>query len=63
MFDFPAQIAAEEAHIRKLAALPGWFEYADHKARGMAKKYPALYASLPQVVAQVIKEKTNDVAA
>jgi hypothetical protein len=51
VIDFPAEIAAERAHTAKLASLPGWRDYIEHKARGMAKKYPSLYADLPALVA------------
>jgi hypothetical protein len=54
-------IAAEEAHTRKLAALPAWREYITDKAATYAKKQPALYGHLPQVVAETInQEKANE---
>jgi hypothetical protein len=55
--DFAAHIAAEVAHTRKLAAIPGWRPYIEKKASGMAKKYPGLYAHLPQVVAETPLEE------
>jgi hypothetical protein len=49
--DYAAHIAAEEAHIRRLAADPGWRGYAVDKASRMAREHPGMYASLPQIVA------------
>lgn len=57
--DFPTHIAAETAHIRKLAADPGFADYVKDKARRMAKHYPSMYGNLPAVVAEVIKEKAD----
>jgi hypothetical protein len=50
MIDLPAHIAAEEAHIQKLAAIPGWRDYVKDKARRMAKQQPSMYGHLPEIV-------------
>lgn len=59
MIDFAAHIAAEEAHIRELAAIPGWREYIEDKAERMAKWQPAMYGHLPEIVAQTPITTTN----
>lgn len=58
VIDLAAHIAAEEAHTQKLARIPGWQDYIKEKARRMAKHYPGLYAQLPQLVEQTIREGT-----
>lgn len=60
MTDLAAHIAEEEAHTRMLAAEPAWRSYIEHKARGMAKKYPGLYAHLPQIVQETPLKESDD---
>jgi hypothetical protein len=61
-FDLPAHLAAEEAHLRKLAAIAGWREYVTDKAARMAKAQPSMYGHLPALVTRTInQEKTNAV--
>lgn len=50
VIDFPAHLAAEEAHIRALAAIPGWRDYIVDKAARMAKWQPSMYGHLPEIV-------------
>jgi hypothetical protein len=58
--DFTAHIAAEAAHLQRMARIPGWRDYAVDKAKVYAAKQPALYGHLPAVVAETInQEKTN----
>jgi hypothetical protein len=60
MIDLTAHIAAEEAHIQKLAADPGWRDYVKDKARRMAKQQPSMYGHLPDLVTKTInQEKPN----
>jgi hypothetical protein len=62
--DFEAHIAAEAAHLQRLARIPGWRNYAVDKADVYARKQPALYATLPAVVAATInEEKANELRA
>ena len=59
MTDFSTHIAAEEAHTRKLAAIPGWRGYIEDKARRMAKWQPGMYGHLPEIVAETEMTPTN----
>jgi hypothetical protein len=45
-----AHIAAETAHIERMARIPGAREYARDKAQKMAKWQPAMYGHLPEIV-------------
>lgn len=54
MIDYANHIASEEAHTVKLARIPGCQDYIRHKAKGMARKYPELYAQLPALVEETI---------
>lgn len=58
-----AHIAAEEAHTAKLAAIPGWREYIKDKADVYARKQPALYRRLPDIVSATPINATNQETA
>lgn len=55
--NFAAHIAEETAHLERMAAIPGAQGYAKDKAEKMAKWQPAMYAHLPQAVAQAINQQ------
>jgi hypothetical protein len=58
--NYESHIAAEAAHLIRMAKDPGWRDYAKDKAEKMARWQPALYGNFPQLVAEAIKEKASD---
>lgn len=58
-----AHIAAEAAHLQRMAAIPGAREYAKDKAEKMAKWQPVMYGRFPEIVSATPLNATNQETA